>query len=274
MYEFLDRRYALALYEACVEAGNVEVVLQQLKEIVNEMNSNKDFMKIIENPQISKFNKKRIFKELFEDSIEPELMNFLLLTIEKKRILFLKEKYYQFKNIYLNANKIIIAEVKTAVQLNDEEKNTLKIVLEKKYRKTVVFKEKVDKSIIGGIVVRIGDEIIDGSIKERLTELKKLTNDIVQGDQDELSQIYTIRQKKLLQSELGKEPLYAEVTTAIPLTGNEKLSVIKSLEEFYDRKIVINEIINKDIIGGILVKIGEDVIDYTVREKLKYIQKN
>ena len=107
MYEFLDRRYALALYEAGVEAGNVEIILQQLKEIVNEMNSNKDFFKVIKNPQISKFNKKRIFRELFEDCIERELLNFLLLTIDKERILYLREKYEQFRQIYLAANNKI-----------------------------------------------------------------------------------------------------------------------------------------------------------------------
>lgn len=270
MYEFLDRRYALALYEACVEVDNVEIVLQQLKEIVDEMDSNKDFMKIIENPQISKFHKKRIFKELFEDTIETELLNFLLLTIEKDRILFLKEKYYQFKNIYLEANNIMIAEVKTAIPLSIEERNTLKRVLEKKYNKNIVLKEKVDESIIGGIIVRVGNEIIDGSVKDRLAKFKKLTNDIIQGTEAESQQNYNEMEYKLSQSGINKEALNVDVKTVIALTDDEKLRLTKSLEQFYERKITIHESVDEKLIGGILVKVGEDSLDYTVLEKLRY----
>jgi len=83
MYEFLDRRYALALYEMCKEAGNIETVLEELGEVVEEMDNNEGLIKIIRNPQINKHNKKRIFEELFKGKIEDELLSFLLLLIDK-----------------------------------------------------------------------------------------------------------------------------------------------------------------------------------------------
>ncbi|MEG2016823.1 MAG: F0F1 ATP synthase subunit delta [Clostridium sp.] len=271
MYEFLDRRYALALYEACVEAGNVELVLQQLKEIVNEMDSNKDFLKVIKNPQISKFNKKRIFKELFENSIERELMNFLLLTIDKERILYLREKYEQFKQIYLAANKIITAEVRSAIPLSNEERETLKLVLEKRYNKTVMLKQKIDITLIGGVIIRIGDEIIDGSIKNRLVEFRQISDGIDEATNTSASIKNTRKQS---QKNMVEEVLQAKVTTVIPLTEKERIQLITNLEQFYERKIELSESIDKELLGGIVVTIGEDVTDYTIKDKLKHIQNN
>ena len=268
MYEFLDRRYALALYEACVEAGNVEIVLQQLKEIVNEIDSNKDFLKIIKNPQISKLNKKRIFKELFESSIEQELLNFLLLTIDKERILYLREKYDQFRQIYLEANNIITAEVRSAIPLSNIERENLKMVLEKKYDKTIMLKQKIDKSLIGGVIIRIGDEIIDGSIKNKLSEIKKIIEEIDDGSNESTNTRNTRRQSQ----DGDEEALHANVSIVIPLTQQEKTQLIANLEKFYERKIKVTENIDKDILGGVMVKIGDDVTDYTIKNKLKHIQ--
>lgn len=273
MYEFLDRRYALALYEACSEAGNVEVVFQQLKEIVNEIDSNKDFMEIIKSPQISKSNKKRIFKELFEDTIEPELLNFLLLTIEKERILFLREKYNQFELIYLDAKNIILVDIKSAIYLTNDEKINLKHVLEEKYKKKIILREKIDSSLIGGMILRVGDEVIDGSVKEKLCSFKKRINDIDIKNDDSL---YTrpINNKYISKEDISLEYLDAEVTTAVKLTDDERIRLIKGLESFYDRKIRIHEFVDKDIIGGILVKVGNDITDYTIKEKVRYIQRS
>ena len=272
MYEFLDRRYALALYEACSEAGNVEVVFQQLKEIVNEIDSNKDFMEIIKNPQISKANKKRIFKELFEDTIEPELLNFLLLTIEKERILFLREKYNQFESIYLESRNIIVVDVKSAISLTNDEKINLKNVLEKKYRKKVVLREKIDISLIGGMILRVGDEVIDGSVKDKIVSFKKRINDI-DIKSDNLTNEKAISNKYILK-DTSLDYLDAEVTTAVKLTDDERTRLIKGLENFYDRNIRIQEFVDKDIIGGISVKVGNDITDYTIKEQLKYIQRS
>ena len=271
MYEFLDRRYALALYEAGVEAGNVEIILQQLKEIVNEMNSNKDFFKVIKNPQISKFNKKRIFRGLFEDCIERELLNFLLLTIDKERILYLREKYEQFRQIYLAANNIITAEVRSAIPLSNKERESLKVVLEKRYKKTIMLKQQIDKSLIAGVIIRIGDEIIDGSIKNKLVEIRKISDESYDAS-NESANAKDIRRQP--QNGYKEEVLHANVTTVIPLTPEERIKLTANLEKFYNRKIEITESIDKEILGGIVVKIGDDVTEYTIKDKLKHIQRS
>lgn len=175
MYEFLDRRYALALYKICKENNKVERVLEQFKEIVYEMKSNEGLMKLIKHPQISKTDKKKIFTEIFQDKIEDELLGFLMLLIDKERILFLREKYEQFKLIDLEEKNTVIAVVRAVVPLSENQKDILKAKLEKMYNKTIIIKEEIDPTLIGGLMIMVGTDVIDGSIKEKLSELKELS---------------------------------------------------------------------------------------------------
>ncbi|MEG0308188.1 MAG: F0F1 ATP synthase subunit delta [Clostridium sp.] len=345
MYEFLDRRYALALYDTCIESDNVELVLEDLKEIVDEMENNEGLMKLIRNPQINKQNKKRIFKELFQGNIQVELLNFLLLLIEKGRILYLKEKYNQFRLIYLEHNNTVIAKIKSVVPLDENQRTVIKEKLEKQYEKTIILEEEIDESLIGGILLRVGNEVIDGSIKNKLVELRDISEGnvvnrynfkelnkeliaIVTVDKllaeeerarlrDWLEDFYdrnvvikqviaaeakdnitiTIGDDVMKKSVIDKlisgymkivEPkskadqivtlkengkvLEAKITTVIPLTEEEKGKMLKALEKFYSRKIVIKEELDETIIGGVLVQIGNDITDGTVRSKLRYIR--
>jgi len=77
------------------------------------------------------------------------------------------------EKIHLERHNTLIAEVKTAVPLTEEEKNKLVEKLEKKYDKKVLLDDSIEKKLIGGVYVRVGDDVIDGTIKHKLEELKK-----------------------------------------------------------------------------------------------------
>ena len=68
----------------------------------------------------------------------------------------------------------MIAEIKTVIPLNEEEKENLILKLSEKYKKNIVLKEEIDESIIGGVFVKVGNDVIDGTIKSRLKDMKKL----------------------------------------------------------------------------------------------------
>ena len=68
----------------------------------------------------------------------------------------------------------MIAEVKTVIPLNEEEKENLVLKLSEKYKKNIVLKEEIDETIIGGVFVKVGNDVIDGTIKSRLKDMKKL----------------------------------------------------------------------------------------------------
>ena len=99
MYEYLDRRYALALYEVAEQKGKVDEYLGDLREICELIENNKDFFEVIKHPQIGTKQKKKTFINIFKGKIDEELLSFLLILIEKDRILFLKEKFINQRNI-------------------------------------------------------------------------------------------------------------------------------------------------------------------------------
>lgn len=174
MYEYLDRRYALALYKVAEEKNKVDEYLQDLREICDIIDNNKELKAVIEYPQISTKQKKRIFIDIFKGKIDEELLSFLLILIEKGRILYLKEKLNQFEQINLEKKNVVIAQVKSVIEMTDEQTSTLKSKLEKMYNKTVIIKHEIDKSIIGGLYVRVGNDVIDGSIKSKLDDMRAL----------------------------------------------------------------------------------------------------
>ena len=78
------------------------------------------------------------------------------------------------EKIHLEKENTVIAKVKSVIELTPEESKKLKENLEKKYNKTVILEHEIDKSILGGLYVRVGNDVIDGSIKSKLDEMRAL----------------------------------------------------------------------------------------------------
>ncbi|MGY0374365.1 F0F1 ATP synthase subunit delta [Clostridium sp. JNZ J1-5] len=173
MYEYLDRRYALAIYQVAEKKGKVEEYMQELSEIVDLIKTNEELSRVVKHPQITTSKKKKIFEEVFKGKIDDDLLSFLLLLIQKDRILYLEEKLKEMKKIHLEKQNIKEATVKTVIPLNEEERSALIKKLENKYKKNILLKEEIDKNLIGGIYIRVGDDVIDGTIKAKFDEIKK-----------------------------------------------------------------------------------------------------
>ena len=174
MYEYLDKRYALALYEIAEEKGKVDEFLNDLRSICDLIDNDKNFKEVIRHPQISTKKKKETFINIFKGKIDEELLSFLILLIEKDRISYIREKLNEMEKIHLERINTLKAVVITAVPMLDSEKEALKQKLEDKYNKNIIMTTQVDKSILGGVFVRVGNDVIDGTIKSKLDEMKEI----------------------------------------------------------------------------------------------------
>jgi F-type H+-transporting ATPase subunit delta len=174
MHEYLDRRYALAFYELAEEKGKALEYLNELAEVIKIINENKEFLQIINHPNLSTSKKKQLFESIFKGKIEESILSFLLVIIEKNRMLEIDGILAEVKKIHLNRNKTVEAYVQTVVPLTDEERDALINKLKRKYNKTIILKEEINKDIIGGVFIRVGNDIIDGTIKLKLEEMRKL----------------------------------------------------------------------------------------------------
>lgn len=174
MYEYLDRRYALAIYEVAEKKGKVDEYLRDLREICDLIENNQDFYEVIKHPQINTTKKKQLFVDVFKGKIDEELLSFMIILIEKNRILYLREKLNQMEIIDLERKNIIKGIVKTAIPLLPEELEKLKSIFEEKYDKTIIFDTEVDKTVLGGVYVSVGNDVIDGTIKSKIEEMKEI----------------------------------------------------------------------------------------------------
>lgn len=174
MHEYLDKRYALALYEIAEKNNKVDEYLRDLREICNIFDKNEDFYQVIRHPKINTAKKKEIFTDLFKGKVDEELLSFMLVLIEKGRILQLRDKLNQMENIDLERRNMVRGVVKTAIPLLSEELEQLKVIFEKKYDKTILFETEIDKNLLGGVYVKVGNDIIDGTVKSKIEEMKEL----------------------------------------------------------------------------------------------------
>jgi F-type H+-transporting ATPase subunit delta len=174
MNEYVDRRYALALYQVAEEKGKVEQFVDELKNVAGLINNDKDFQLLIQHPQVSTSNKKKMFEDLFKNKIESDVLSFLGLLIEKGRIRELESMLSQMEKIYLEKHNTSIARVVTVLPLLEEEKSELIDKLQKKYNKKILLQEELDSDILGGVYVWIDNEVIDGTVRSKIEEMKKL----------------------------------------------------------------------------------------------------
>lgn len=174
-HEYLHRRYALALYEVAEEKGKQEEYLSELSEFIKIIEENEELLQVIKHPDLSTFNKKEMLENIFKGKIENDILSFLLILIEKNRMLELRGVVDEYKKIHLERNKTIDAYVKTVVPLTSEERANLIDKLQKKYNKKVILNEEIDKEIIGGVYVRVGNDIIDGTIRGKFEAIRRLT---------------------------------------------------------------------------------------------------
>lgn len=165
-------RYAHALFNVAVNRDTVDIVASELFQLKSFSDKDKRFLSFLEAPQVLTEHKIALLKQLFTTRVSPPLMSFLLLLIEKGRIEYLGEIAREFEELLEVYKGIIRARVTTAVQMDDGYKQRLRQKLEQISGKKIEIIHKIDKGIIGGIIVQLDYKVIDHSVRRQLAELR------------------------------------------------------------------------------------------------------
>lgn len=179
MLSEVAQRYAQALFELGEEEQSKKKYYLELKEISDVITSNKELCEVLKAPFIYKKDKKAILEEIFDDKIDKMLMNFLKILIDKYRIKCLPIIVDEYLNLINEAENKSDGVVITAIELDKTQLRELEANLSKKYKKTIKLKTKVDKSILGGVLVRIGNEEIDSTLVTRLANMKEILTQVI-----------------------------------------------------------------------------------------------
>ena len=168
----LARKYGKAIFEIANEDNKLEEYGRELGEVSQAVFAQAELEDFLTNPQIQPEDKKKVLLRLLKDQVSPVMMNFLLLLVDKRRIVLLEAINDCYQELSNKAQGIIVADVTTAYELKAELRKRLGRKLESVTGKNVQLRTHQDNAIIGGVVVKIGDTRIDGSVIGRLQALK------------------------------------------------------------------------------------------------------
>lgn len=163
--------YANSLFEA---DNNYDANLNDLNIVQEIVSQSQDLQNIIQNPAISINSKNEIINEVFKNQVSEKILNFLKILADKKRFNELNEIVQAYSDKVDEINNIKRVEVTSAVKLSDNQKQRVTEKLEQRLEKNVIINWALDKEIIGGLVVKIDDDIIDSSLKNKLEKLSKI----------------------------------------------------------------------------------------------------
>lgn len=162
----IGKRYAEAIYEVAVQKNEVKSIYDVLNATMELYKTDVDFRNFITHPLIKESEKKETLKKIFSDSNEG--VEILFYILEKGRIAQIREIVAEYVKLDYAKNQILDVEATFAVALSDEQKEKLSKNLENKTGKKIKLVVNVDKSLIGGGIIKIGDEVTDGSIRRQL----------------------------------------------------------------------------------------------------------
>ena len=172
MINVIADRYAQALFEVGEETQTTNELYQELSELVVILNENKDLYNFLKSPLIGREDKKNVMKNIFENQLSDNMNNFLKIVIDKDRMSAIENIKESYKNLLNDKNNILEGTVVTAVSLNEQEIKDLEKNLSIKYNKNVTLNNVVDETILGRVLVKLGNEEIDGTVKTRLAKIK------------------------------------------------------------------------------------------------------
>lgn len=174
MAKLVSKTYGEALFELAVEEGKEDELLAEILQLKDVLAQNPDFGKLMNHPKILKEEKLDVLAKVFADRISKELLGFLHLIISKDRYGEIDRILDYFVDEVKRLKGIGIAYVSTASDLSEAKKKEIeeKLLATTSYKKMEMHYQ-VDEDLIGGMVIRIGDRVVDGSVKTRLYELEK-----------------------------------------------------------------------------------------------------
>jgi F-type H+-transporting ATPase subunit delta len=170
--EEIARVYATALFAAAKDKGKLDVIREQLGAFADVLADNREMQIFFFSPYFTSAEKEDGLKRAISDA-EPELLNFLLLLIEKGRMPVLHRIRRQFDAMWAKENKRLGVTVTSAVDLDPEIAERIGREIEEQTGNKVELESRVDPDILGGLVVQVGNMVLDTSIRNRLEKLRK-----------------------------------------------------------------------------------------------------
>jgi F-type H+-transporting ATPase subunit delta len=167
------RRYARALFGIGVDAGKFEALGEELGELATLWNESDELRQTLENPVFKPAEKRAVLERILPQvAPTPEVQRFVLLLLDRRRIVLLPAIARAYRDLTDAQLGRVRAEVTSAQELAPATLDRVRRSLEQRTGRKVIVKSMVDPELIGGVVARVGDLVLDGSVRTQLADLR------------------------------------------------------------------------------------------------------
>jgi F-type H+-transporting ATPase subunit delta len=174
------RRYAGAVFELGVESKAIDSWRTDLGTLA-ETFGNKRLQFVLREPKIPVERKEQIVRDLLADKVQPQVLALALVLVERDLVDHAPAIYVEFEKRYNDYKGQAVAQITTAIPLDDDLRTRMIGELQQMTGKRILLEERVDPAILGGAIARVGDTLIDGSLKRRFGLLRE---QIIRGGRD------------------------------------------------------------------------------------------
>lgn len=170
----ISHEYAEALFLLSCEEEKEEKYLCDLRFVKEILDREPEYVVLLHSPSISKEEKLNAIENAFGGKINEHIVSFLKLLCENNRIEYVYSCFDDYEKLYNQVKRVINVSVTSAVELSENEKARIVKKLEAKFGCSVELICKIDEKILGGIIIKTDDTIIDGSLKRKMRDVKEV----------------------------------------------------------------------------------------------------
>ena len=167
------RRYAEAFFSIAQEQNKIDQYQQELEKLVQIIEETENLKEYLAHLLVPANEKKEIVAKIFTDQISSTTLNFLNILIDKRRETYITTISLEYRDMADESRNIAKADLIAAQEVSEEDVKMLAEKLSASMGKTVQLKVLVDPSLLGGVKIRLGDQIIDGTVAKKLAMLKE-----------------------------------------------------------------------------------------------------
>lgn len=181
MAALIGKRYATALFQAVQESEHTDAatVLQELLGIQQALEEVPEFNQFFHSPVIGDREKKQLIENVLKEKISREMYHFLMILVDKGREGSFRDIVGTFQQLTEALQNRMQAVAVTAIPMSDQARERLIASLNAMTGMEITLENQVDESIVGGVLVRLGDRVIDGTVRNRLSLMKEELTEMI-----------------------------------------------------------------------------------------------
>ena len=168
----IARRYAGAMFEIGSKQNQLDRTLKDVQEIA-QIFAHRKLAYLLQEPKVPAERKETAIRQALTSKVLPTSLNLALLVVQRGLVEIMPNIARELEQLVMNYKNQAVAQVTTAKQIDDAQMALIKRALEKRTGKKIILQMRTEPAILGGVVARVGDQVIDGSIRYRLNALRQ-----------------------------------------------------------------------------------------------------